>query len=276
MSWNRLTPEPSKLRVAVIGGSLGDSLLPDVLLAGLRQTHPAPEVVPLGIEAEEFEPCVRHLESIGFRGAAVAHPYKVAAARMAQRFFLVKHSMGVANALIFESGVWGQNNEVPAIQGLIGHLEPATALVMGAGSGARSVGVALLDAGWKVRLWNRNGMRSRLLQTTIKAFGEIDLAPYANPTGCQLIVNATSLGRKAGEKPPMDWTYVRRGTTVMDIVYRRVPTELLREGALRGLPVIDGRQIVVEKAALTVQWWTGQSVDRAPMVAAAGLRQAAL
>lgn len=116
-------------------------------------------------------------------------------------------------------------------------------------------------------------MRSRLLQTTLKAFGEVDVLPNANPTGCSLIINATTLGKRAGEKPPVDWTFIRRDTTVMDLVYRRVPTELLRDAQLRGLPTIDGRQLVVEKAALSLEWWLGQPVDRAPMNLAASLNR---
>jgi shikimate dehydrogenase len=268
--WQRLVSDSSRgVRIAVIGESLGDSLLPSMLQAGLGARG---EVVPLEVPAEEFESCVMHLQEIGFRGVAVAPPHKVTAARMAQKFFTVKHSMGVANALIFEGGIWGQNNEVAAVQSLLSHLEPSTALLMGAGSGARSVGAALMDVGWKIKLWNRNGMRSRLLQTTLQRFGSIELLPSANPTGCQLIVNATSVGRRAGEKLPVNWTFVRRGTTVMDLVYRRVPTELLREAALRGLPTIDGRRIVAEKAALSLEWWLGEPVDRGPLLAAAGLK----
>ncbi len=270
MSWKRLEPtEEPTVRIAVVGATLADSLLPEILKAGLPEGC---EIISLEVTSEEIEECIHHLHAIGFKGVAISHPHKVAAARLAQRFFSVKHAMGVANALVFEGGIWGQNNEVASIQSLLRDVEPNTALLLGAGSGARSVAVALLDAGWKVRLWNRNGMRSRLLQSTIKRFGEIDLVPNANPTGCTLIVNATSVGRRAGEKLPVDWSYVRRGTTVMDLVYRRVPTELLREAGLRGLRTIDGRHIVAEKAALSLEWWLGHPVDRAPLLLAAGLR----
>lgn len=261
------------VKLAVVGDRLEDSLMPAVLKAGLASLDIAGEVRTVEVPEEEFEGCVAAMQEAGYLGAAVAPPHKVLAARLAQRFFTVRHAMGIASALKFEQGVWGQNNEVPAIQGLLAHLEPSTALVMGAGSGGRVVAAALLDAGWKVRVWNRNGMRSRLLQTTLKAFGEIELAPAANPTGCGLIINATNLGKRAGECPPIDWTFIRRGTTIMDLVYRRVPTELLREAALRGLPTIDGRRVVVEKAALSLEWWLGQSVDRGPMTDAANLRR---
>lgn len=261
-----------EVKLAVVGGQLEDSLLPNVLKAGLHSSGLKHTVKPLEIPENEFESLIAQLQEAGYIGAAIAPPHKVMAARLAQRFFTVRHAMGLASALKFENGVWGQNNEVPAIQGLLSHLEPTTALVMGAGSGGRVVAAALLDQGWRVRVWNRNGMRSRLLQTTLKAFGDIELAPSANPTGCNLIVNATPLGKRAGEKPPVDWTFIRRGTTVMDLVYRRVTTELLRDAQLRGLPTVDGRRIVVEKAALSLEWWLGQPVNRSAMNLAAGLR----
>ncbi len=261
------------IKLAVVGDRLADSLMPAVLKAGLSSLGVAGEVRTVEIPEGELEGCVAAMQDAGYLGAAIAPPHKVMAARLAQRFFTVRHAMGIASALKFENGVWGQNNEVPAIQGLIADLEPATALVMGAGSGGRVVSAALLEAGWKVRIWNRNGMRSRLLQTTLKSFGEIELAPDANPTGCSLIVNATDLGKRAGECPPINWTFIRRGTTIIDLVYRRVPTELLREATLRGLKTIDGRRIVVEKAALSLEWWLGQAVDRGPMTDAANLRR---
>lgn len=261
------------MKLAVVGGKLDDSLLPSVLKAGLASMGVQGEVRSLEVSESEFEACVAAMQEAGYIGAAIAPPHKVAAARLAQRFFTVRHAMGLASVLKFENGIWGQNNEVPAVQGLVQHLEPATALVMGAGSGGRVVAVALMEQGWKVRVWNRNGMRSRLLQTTLKAFGEVELASSANPTGCSLIVNATTLGKRAGEKPPVEWSFIRRGTTVMDMVYRRVPTELLRDAQLRGLPTIDGRQVVVEKAALSLEWWLGKPVDRVPMNEAASLRR---
>lgn len=261
------------VKLAVIGDRLEDSLLPAILRAGLDSLGLKGDVKVLEIPEVDFEPAVAALQEAGYLGAAIAPPHKVAAARLAQRFFTVRHAMGHASVLKFENGIWGQNNEVPAIQDLVQHLEPATALVMGAGAGARVAAVALLELGWRVRVWNRNGMRSRLMQTTLKGFGEVELLPNADPTGCSLIVNATTLGKRAGEKPPVDWTFIRRGTTVMDLVYRRVPTELLRDAQLRGLPTIDGRQVVVEKAALSLEWWLGRSVERAPLAKAASLNR---
>lgn len=261
------------MKIAVAGANMQNSLLPDILRAGLKSAGIVGAVTLHDSPTSEFETLVHQLVAEGYRGMAVAHPHKSAAAHLAARFFTVRHSMGVANGLTFENGkIFAQNTEVPAIQGLLQGLEPSTALLLGAGSGARSVAVALMEAGWKLRLWNRNGMRARLLQTTLLRYGPIELLPQPEPIGCTLVINATALGAKAGEKAPLDWKFVRRGVTAMDIVYRRVPTEFLREAKLRGCATIDGRQIVVEKAALSMEQWLERSLERQPMLEAAGLR----
>lgn len=267
-------PNPNKgIRIAVVGGNLRESLLPSIVEAGFRSLGIDYEVVPIQVEGPRFVECAAHLRSVGFRGAAIASPLKAEAARLAEKYFQNRFAMGVANAISFEDrGVFGQNTECPAIVSLTSKLEPATALVMGAGSGARSVVAALLDAGWKVRLWNRNGLRARMMQNTMTRFGELDIVPHPEPIGCSLVVNATPLGVRAGEKPPVNWMRAPRLATAMDLVYRRVPTEMLREAKNRGFTTIDGRALVVEKVALTIEWWMEQPVDRTAMLEAAGLR----
>lgn len=275
VSWLDLVPDESKgTRIAVIGGNMRESLLPGMLEAALKEMDVPHEIVPIQVDEHGFESCVQHLRSIGFRGAAIASPHKVPAARMAEKFFLVRTALGVANGLRFEeSGIFGQNTESPAIISLLKGIEPGTAMMMGAGSGARSVAAGLMDSGWKVRLWNRNGLRARMMQTTMARYGNLELIAQPQPIGCSLIVNATHIGQRAGEKPPVDWTRATRGTTAMDLVYRRVPTEFLREAVNRGFKTIDGRQLVAEKAALCLEWWLSRpDVPREPLLRAAGMR----
>lgn len=275
VSWLELAPDESKgVRIAVVGGNMRESLLPGMLQSVLREMDVTHEVVPIQVDENGFESCIQHLREIGFRGAAIASPHKVLAARMAEKFFLVRTALGLANGLRFEeTGIYGQNTESPAITSLLKDVEPATAMMMGAGSGARSVAAGLMDSGWKVRIWNRNGLRARMMQSTMERYGHLELIAQPQPIGCTLVVNATHLGQRAGEKPPVDWTRAIRGTTAMDLVYRRVPTEFLREAANRGFKTIDGRQLVAEKTALCLEWWLSRTdVPREPLLRAAGMK----
>jgi shikimate 5-dehydrogenase len=132
--------------------------------------------------------------------------------------------------------------------------------------------MALIDTGWKVRVWSRSALKARPMMTLLQRYGPIELAPTADPVGCSLIVNATLLGLRAGELPPINMNHAQRGSTVVDLVVRRVSTELIRAANLRGLKTVDGREIVVEQAAQALEWWTGAEIPREAMRAAAWKR----
>ncbi len=259
------------MRLALLADPVSDSIYPTLVKAGMSSIDVQHDYHSIGVNEVEFEKCVLHLKEIGFHGAHISMPHKAAAARMAERFFEVRFSMGVANALEFKGGIFGTNSEVPSFRKIISDIEPTAALLLGAGPAARTAAIGLLANGWRVKVWNRNAMKSRLLASLLKRDGELELIPEANPSGCKLIVNATRLGMKTGEIPPVKFQSVMRDTVVVDFVYRRVPTELLRSARSRGLKAIDGRELLVEKIAMTLDWWTGKSVDRNVMLNSVGL-----
>lgn len=272
-SWQDLsTRSDGQLRLAAIGHGVDLSAYPSMQCAALDAIGISAQVVPLDVERPEFESAIRHLQSIGFRGATIANPHKVDAARISERFWVVQHGLGVANSLLFDKGIFAQNTEVPGIMKLLKPHEPAQALVMGTGHAARSVVLALLETGWKVKIWNRNLNKTRTMVTLFMRQGKVELAPNPDPTGCRLIVNATPLGVKLGEKTPLQWTYAQPKCICFDLVYRRVPTEFLREATNRGFKAIDGRELMVEQSALALEWWVGREVPRDPMRLAVGLR----
>lgn len=259
------------MRLAVVGRGAEHDLVPTLLAAGVRGSDQKMQVLAFTVEQEEFAECVAHLSGAGFRGIFVGNPHKPMAAKLASRFFVVKHALGVANALMLGPEIYAQNTEVPAFVQCISGVEPGTALVMGSGRAARSVVMGLFELGWQVKLWNRNALRSRPFLTLFARYGNIEMSPQADPSGCKLVVNATPLGAKAGEMPPVQWTRARPHTVAVDLVFRKVATEFLREAANRGFRTVDGRELLVEQAALCLEWWTGKAASRAAMREAADL-----
>lgn len=260
------------LRIALIGSDSEVQPFDLMLSAAARHERLALDVAHVAVGRGELRDALGHLAAVGVRGVGISGPLKVDAAMAAERFFVSTQALGVANTLLLESGVWAQNTEVAAVTECTRSLEPGAALVLGAGSGARSVVGALVQSGWKVRLWNRNAVRARPLLTMMERYGSVAMVAAPDPAGCRLVVNATPLGAKAGEEPPLEWAHIARGTTVLDLVYRRVATEFLRKASVRGLPTIDGRQLLAEQAALSLEWWLGRTVSRDPLRQALGLR----
>src|SRR5205085_11724845 len=186
MSWQDLArKDGDAMRLAVVGPPEADlSLYPAVCNAAFRAMGIPGEVVPISLEKESFDPCIRHLQEIKFRGAAVAHPYKVDAARIAERFWIARFALGVANTLLFEGGsIFAQNTEVPAIMEALKGIEPGRALIMGTRHAARSVVAALLQPGWHTRGWSRNGDKQQAVMTLLQRHRTNEIAHEPEPGG---------------------------------------------------------------------------------------------
>lgn len=271
VNWRDIGDSGRRLRFAFIGNFADGELYEVMMRSAFVADGLDAEYLSLDTSAADFADCVRHLIAKGFLGANIGVPHKPAAARMAESFFIVRHGMATANALLFREGIYGQNTEVAAVNTLLRDVEPGTALILGGGSAARSVIAALLETGWRVKLWNRGAAKMRLLQTTLAKLGDVEISATPTPAGCRLIVNATSLGKRVGEQPSVEWQHVQKGAVAFDLVFREKRTEFLRAASLRGLRVIDGREMLVEQAAIAYEWWLQGEAPRTAMLRAVGL-----
>jgi len=274
MHWSEVGPAPDVgLRLAAVGEGREVGLVARAIHEATHHLQVEAEAPAVECGSDEFTACIARLTECRFRGAFIGNPFKPEAAKLAKQFFVVRHGLGGANALKLGKDVYAQNTEVPAFTNLIRDLKPGLALVMGSGRAARSAVMSLFDSGWRVRVWNRNIIRSRPFAVVFEAYGKVELVPQPDPIGCSLIVNATPVGARPGEQPPINWTQAAKNTTAIDFVYRGVPTEFLRSAALRGFKTVDGRELLVEQAALALEWWLGEPVPRVSMFQAIGFRK---
>ncbi|MDR1422775.1 MAG: hypothetical protein LBI64_07950 [Coriobacteriales bacterium] len=70
-----------------------------------------------------------------------------------------------------------------------------------------------------------------------------------------VLIDATTLGMKAGDPSPVPEESMRRGLVVIDTVYGHGETALLRAARMVGAPAFDGLGMLVEQAALTIENW---------------------
>src|SRR5579885_1400916 len=133
------------MRIAVIGEAPDCELETRVLAAAFKALDVDTEVVWVDCEREEFPDCVAHLNGLKFKGISVGNPHKPVAAKLATQFFIVKHALGVANALTLGQNIFAQNTEVPGFRQAISDIPPATALVLGSGRAARSAIMGLFE-----------------------------------------------------------------------------------------------------------------------------------
>src|SRR5437763_4314779 len=214
----------------------------------------------LPVPPELFVETVRALPGAGFRGANVTIPHKRAALSLAEQASARAGAIGAANTLLFEGGTaWAENTDAPAlIATLPVAAAGATALVLGAGGSARAAVWALLDAGAEtVWVWNRTLERGRAL---CEQLGGI---PVQEPRAADLLVNCTPVGF-GGD--------IGDYRCVVDFAYGESETALVVAARARGIPAVDGLELLVQQGALSFELFTGRPAPIETMRAAAIVR----
>jgi shikimate dehydrogenase len=74
---------------------------------------------------------------------------------------------------------------------------------------------------------------------------------------CDLLVNTTKLGMVGQDRLVIGLDPLKPGATVVDIVYRPLETDLLRDARLRGHRVVDGLGMLLHQAAPAFHAWFG-------------------
>jgi shikimate dehydrogenase len=217
----------------------------------------------LPVPPELFEETTRALAGAGFTGANVTIPHKQAALALADEATPRARAIGAANTLTFAPGgtIAAENTDAP---GLIAAMDlpmrGLSALVLGAGGGARAAVWALREAGAEVSVWNRTAARASALAD------EFQVRAVIRPGGADVLVNCTSVGLQRSAKEATEPLHqlgllhdqVNEYSYVVDLVYRDTTTPLLAAARAAGIRTLDGLEILVAQGALSFELWTGR------------------
>ena len=143
--------------------------------------------------------------------------------------------------------------------------------LLGAGGGAAAVLHAM--EGWRpreIRLYSRTMTRARSLA---KRFPTLNIrvvdAADAAAQSASIVVNATPIGL-TDDAVPVNVDALEAGAAVLDLVYRRGETALVRAARSRGLRAQDGLTMLVEQGAFAFERWFSVQPDREAMWSALG------
>ena len=239
-----------KTLAGVIGFPVGHSRSPAMMNAAFAALGLDWRYVKLPIPPERFRAAVRALPDSGYRGANVTLPHKLAARELADQLTDAAAAIGAVNTLTFSDGrIAGDNTDAAGLLDALGEARPATALVLGSGGAARAAAWALASVGARVTVWNRTGERAKELAS------DLGVEAAERPAEAELLVNATSVGLRAGDSlaglPLVD------ARVVVDLVYGDATTPIARWGEERGARVVGGLEVLVRQGARSLALWTG-------------------
>ncbi|MCI0344175.1 MAG: shikimate dehydrogenase [Chloroflexi bacterium] len=219
----------------------------------------------------ELPDAVEELRGDDFLGANITIPHKERVVPMIDRSTEEATATGAVNTITREGRrLVGHNTDVAgfevALDKLVGHQKmPKSAVVLGAGGGARAVVYGLIRAAFqRVVVFNRHLHRAEGL---VRHFGrsaahmELRAMPWhesiieAEIAKTKLLVNATAIGLTSDVMPIPAESLVAE-LLVLDLIYKE--TRLLREAEAAGSTTMDGELMLLHQGAASFSLWTGQ------------------
>ena len=217
--------------VGLIGDPVAHSLSPRMQNAAFAARALDWRYVPLPVRAEDLEAAVRGLAALGFAGANVTAPHKLAVAALC-----TTGAPSVNTLVVEEGGVLGYSTDAAILEGL----DFARPVVLGSGGAAVAFGAALPGA---------------------RRFARKDEWP-PDVRDADLVVNATSEREQV-------LVQLTPSQTLVDLPYPESATAAAARVA--GARVISGLEVLVGQGAASFERWTGVPAPVEVMRAAVGL-----
>lgn len=207
----------------------------------------APEAVPAAMAM---------LRGQDVAGANVTIPYKQVVMHQLDTLEPEALRARAVNTIVSQGGrLSGSNTDVAALREAISEVgvEPrgANVVILGSGGSARAAAVALEGAHltFAVRHAADADVPGRVLAWE-------DPALAAETRSADLLINATPLGRR--DEMPLRPNALPSAGAVIDLVYVKGGTPLVRKARSLGLRTADGWEILLAQGAKSFQLWTGR------------------
>lgn len=257
------------VKACVIGWPIAHSRSPLIHNTWIKQygvsgAYDIREVMP-----DDLEHFLKHdLDALGYAGCNVTVPHKEHAFLLCDHVDDVARSVKAVNTIWKRDGqLYGSNTDV---YGFMTHLnisapdwnkEKRPVAVLGAGGAARAVLYGLLqDGASEIRLLNRTQERAKELAHSFET-PAIHVGDWARReqdiAECGVLINTTSLGMTG--KPVLDIQLdgLAEESTVIDIVYVPLETELLTQAKAKGHRVVNGLGMLLHQAVPGFKAWFG-------------------
>jgi len=261
--------------LGVIGHPIGHSLSPRMHNASFAATGLDYLYLPLDVRPEALPAAVAGLGALGFRGFNVTMPYKEKILPLLDSVDDAARLSGAVNTVIVEGGrMLGTNTDGPGFLAACAEagvdFAGARVLVVGAGGAAAAISAAVLGAGaGHVGLLNRSAWRAEDLRKRLaRTYPEVEVSVYPTDEperaarGTGVVVNATYLGMKDEDPPPLPPDCLTDGMAVCDAVYRRgAETQLVGLARERGLSTVTGERMLLYQGVQAQRLWTGEEPD---------------
>ena len=222
-------------------------------------------VVPMGCRSPDYPALLRSVFTLtNVRGALITMPHKVVTVDLLDEVTPTVKVAGACNAVKrsddgrLVGDMFDGEGFVRGVRrkGLV--LSGARALVVGCGGVGCAIAASLAGAGiGAIALHDVNPGSAEALALRLRThYPAIDVATGSNdPTGFDLVVNATPMGMNEGDPLPLDVSRLEARTFVGEVVMRTETTAFLAAAKARGCPVQVGTDMLFEQIPAYLEYF---------------------
>lgn len=237
-------------------------------------------VVPMGCQAPDYPAFLRAVFTLtNIRGALITMPHKVTTVGLLDEISPTARIAGACNA-VRRDGNGRLQGDLFDGEGFVRGirrkgLDPRgkSALVVGSGGVGSAIAASLARAG--VAALGLFDLRERAAEGLGQRLREHYPALLVNtgsndPSGYDLIVNATPMGMNEGDPLPMDMTRISPGSFVGEVVMRTEVTAFLQAARARGCRIQVGSDMLYEQIPAYLEYFglPGTSAEQLRALAA--------
>jgi shikimate dehydrogenase len=244
--------------------------------AGLNSVYTAFEVADL-------EGAVNGIRALGIHGASVTIPHKISVMQYLDEIEDIAAMIGSVNTIVNRDGsLSGTNTDAYGFYRALTEtvdVDGKNIALLGSGGAARAIAFALFYFGKPAKLEiavrNEDIDAAKHLRKSLIAYlalpeesvGVVPLVKW-NDIGdnVDIIINSTPLGMHPNtEVSPLAKEQIRKGITVMDIVYHPRDTLLLRNAVEQGCRTVSGIDMLLYQGVKQFELWTGVDAPESVM-----------
>jgi shikimate dehydrogenase len=239
-------------------------------------------VVTMGVKPEDYERLLRPLFSLtNIRGALVTMPHKITTVRLVDEVTLAARIAGSCNAILKrEDGsllgdMFDGEGFVRAIKRKGVVAAGKRIFIIGCGGVGSAIAASFAAAGVsEIALYDLDTRLAESLSARLRVhYPSIEIQTVANdPSGYDVVVNATPLGMNAGDPLPTDVARLSSTALVGDVVMKQEMTPFLSAAAARGCRVQVGIDMLFEQIPAYLEFFGFPSTTAEELRALANIR----
>ena len=214
-------------------------------------------VMPMGVMPEDYAGVLKSLFRLtNIRGALVTMPHKVTTVGLMDEVSTTARIAGACNAILrrpdgaLAGDMFDGEGFVRGVARKGWRMQGASALVVGCGGVGSAIAASLAAAGVaRLGLFDAFPASAEALGSRLKMhYPRLEVETGSNdPSGYEIVVNATPIGMNDGDPLPMDVDRVAASTFVGEVVMKQEMTPFLRAARAKGCAIQIGVDMLFEQ-----------------------------